>query len=115
MSYPFVTSPDIPSERLQALRRAFDATMSDPEFLVDARQQKLDVDPVSGDEIQALVRRVYASPPEVVARARAAIKDGMGKTVDRSQEQETSEETRRSRSHEDYTAIQGAGRRDHRA
>jgi tripartite-type tricarboxylate transporter receptor subunit TctC len=83
MSYPFVTSPDIPSERLQALRRAFDATMSDPEFLVDARQQKLDVDPVSGDEIQALVRRVYASPPEVVARARAAIKDGMGKTVDR--------------------------------
>ena len=65
------------------MRRAFDATLNDPEFLADARQQKLDVDPVSGDEIQALVRSVYASPPEVIARARAAIKDGMGKTVSR--------------------------------
>ena len=83
MSYPFVTSPDVPAERLQALRRAFDATLTDPEFLADARQQKLDIDPVSGDEIQSLVRSVYASPPEVIARARAAIKDGMGKTVSR--------------------------------
>jgi hypothetical protein len=76
MSYPFVTSPDVPADRLQALRRAFDATLSDPEFLADAKQQKLDVDPVSGDEIQSLVRSVYASPPEVIARARAAIKNG---------------------------------------
>jgi tripartite-type tricarboxylate transporter receptor subunit TctC len=83
MSYPFVTSPDVPAERLQALRRAFGATLRDPEFLADAKQQKLDVDPVSGDEIQSLVRSVYASPPEVIARARAAIKDGMGKTVSR--------------------------------
>jgi tripartite-type tricarboxylate transporter receptor subunit TctC len=83
MSYPFATSPEVPAERLQALRRAFDATLADPEFLADAKQQKLDVDPVSGDEIQALVRRVYASPPEVIARARAAIKDGMGKTITR--------------------------------
>jgi tripartite-type tricarboxylate transporter receptor subunit TctC len=83
MSYPFVTSPDVPPERLQALRRAFDATLRDPEFLADAKQQKLDIDPVSGDEIQSLVRRVYASPPDVVTRARAAIKEGMGKTVTR--------------------------------
>jgi tripartite-type tricarboxylate transporter receptor subunit TctC len=83
MSYPFSTSPDVPADRLAALRRAFDATLADPEFLADAKQQKLDIDPVSGDEIQALVRRVYASPPEVIARARAAIKDGMGKTVTR--------------------------------
>ena len=58
-------------------------TLTDPEFLADARQQKLDIDPVGGDEIQSLVRSVYASPPEVIARARAAIKDGMGKTVSR--------------------------------
>ncbi len=81
MSYPFVTSPDVPAERLQALWRAFDATLRDPEFLADAKQQNLDVDPVSGDEIQSLVRSVYASPPEVIARARAAIKEGMGRTV----------------------------------
>lgn len=83
MSYPFVTSPDVPPERLEALRRGFDATLRDPDFLADAKQQKLDIDPVSGDEIQSLVRSVYASPPEVIARARAVIKDGMGKTVTR--------------------------------
>ena len=81
MSYPFAMPPDVPPERLAALRRAFDATMKDPEFLADAKQQKLEVDPVSGDEIEALVRSVYASPPEVVERARAAIKDGMNRTV----------------------------------
>jgi tripartite-type tricarboxylate transporter receptor subunit TctC len=81
MSYPFVTSPGVPAERLAALRRAFETTLKDPEFLADAKQQKLDIDPVSGDEIQELVRNVYASPPEVIARARAAIKEGMGKTV----------------------------------
>jgi tripartite-type tricarboxylate transporter receptor subunit TctC len=81
MSYPFAVPPDVPPERLQVLRRAFDATMKDPEFLADAKQQKLDIDPVSGDEIQALVRSVYASPKDVIARAQAAIKDGMNRTV----------------------------------
>ena len=47
------------------------------------QQQKLEIDPVPGDEIQALVRQIYASPSDVVARARAAIKDGMGRTVSR--------------------------------
>jgi len=83
MSYPFVAPPDVPPTRLQALRRAFEMTLNDPEFLADAKQQKLEIDPVGGEEIQALVRSVYASPKEVIARARAAIKDGMGKTVKR--------------------------------
>jgi tripartite-type tricarboxylate transporter receptor subunit TctC len=81
MSYPFVMSPDVPPERLRVLRRAFEVTLNDPEFLADAKQQKLEVEPVSGDEIQELVRRVYASPPDVIARARAAVKEAMGKTV----------------------------------
>ena len=81
MAYPFAAPPDIPSDRLQALRQAFDATMKDPEFLADAKQQMLDIDAVSGDEIQALIKRVFASPPEVIARARVAIQDGMGRTV----------------------------------
>jgi tripartite-type tricarboxylate transporter receptor subunit TctC len=83
MSYPYATSPDVPADRLAALRRAFEATLKDPEFLADAKQQNLEIDPVPGDEIQALVRQVYASPTDVVARARAAIKDGMGRTVSR--------------------------------
>jgi hypothetical protein len=81
MSYPFAVPPGVPTERLSALRKAFDATLRDPGFLADARQQKLDVDPVPGDQIQALVRDVYASPPAVIARARAAIKEGMGRTI----------------------------------
>jgi tripartite-type tricarboxylate transporter receptor subunit TctC len=83
MAYPFVAPPDVPADRLQALRQAFMATLRDPEFLADARQQKLDIDPVGGDEIQALIQSVYASSPEVVARAKAAIHDGMGKTVNK--------------------------------
>jgi tripartite-type tricarboxylate transporter receptor subunit TctC len=81
MSYPFALPPGVPSDRLGALRAAFDATLKDAGFLADARQQKLEVDPVSGDQIKALVRSVYASPPAVIERARAAIKDGMGRTV----------------------------------
>ena len=81
MSYPFVAPPDVPPTRLRALQRAFELTMNDPEFLADAKQQKLDIDPVGGDEIQSLVRSVYRSPPAVIARARSAIKEGMGRTV----------------------------------
>ena len=81
MAYPYVAPPDLPADRLAALRQAFDLTLKDPEFLADARQQKLEIDPVAGDDMQALIRSVYASPPQVIARARAAIQDGMGKTV----------------------------------
>jgi tripartite-type tricarboxylate transporter receptor subunit TctC len=83
MAYPFMAPPGIPSDRLAALRRAFDQTMEDTEFLADARRQKLEIDPVVGEEIEALIGSVYASPPDVIARARAAILDGMGKTVSR--------------------------------
>ena len=76
MAYPFVAPPDVPPERLAALRRAFDATMKDPEFLGDAARQNLEVEPVSGVEVGAIVRRAYDSPPEVIARARAVLAAG---------------------------------------
>ena len=60
-----------------------DFAAEDTEFLADARRQKLEIDPVLGEEIEALIGSVYASPPDVIARARAAILDGMGKTVSR--------------------------------
>jgi tripartite-type tricarboxylate transporter receptor subunit TctC len=81
MAYPYTAPPEVPGDRLRALRQAFDATMKDPEFLADARQQNLDIDPLGGDEMQALIRSAYASSPQIVARVRAAIADGMGKTV----------------------------------
>lgn len=76
MAYPFVAPPGLPPERLQALRRSFDATMKDPEFLEEAKRQHLDIAPVSGEEIAAIIRKVYASPPDVIARAKAVLAAG---------------------------------------
>ena len=76
MAYPFTAPPEVPAERLQTLRQAFDATMRDAEFLADAKRQNLDIDPVTAAEIGAIVRRVYASPADVTARARAVLESG---------------------------------------
>jgi tripartite-type tricarboxylate transporter receptor subunit TctC len=70
MAWPFAAPADVPVERVQALRAALSATMKDPDFLSEAQKQNMDVDPVSGEAIQALLTRIYASPPDVVARAR---------------------------------------------
>jgi tripartite-type tricarboxylate transporter receptor subunit TctC len=74
MGRPFVLPPGVPPDRVAALRAAFDETMKDPEFLDDAKLQMADIDPVGGGEINALLDRVYAAPPEVVARLRELIK-----------------------------------------
>jgi tripartite-type tricarboxylate transporter receptor subunit TctC len=72
MARPFAAPPGLPPERLQALRDAFDATMKDPEFLADMKKSKLDVDPVDGKTIQALVTKLWASPKDVIEAAAAA-------------------------------------------
>jgi tripartite-type tricarboxylate transporter receptor subunit TctC len=76
MAYPFVAPPGLPPERLQALRHSFEATMKDPEFLEEAKRQHLDIEPVDGEEIAAIIRKVYASPGDVVARAKAVLAAG---------------------------------------
>ncbi len=70
MAWPFAAPAGVPMERVQALRAALSETMRDPDFLSEARKQNMDVDPVSGQAIEALLTRIYASPPDVVARAR---------------------------------------------
>jgi tripartite-type tricarboxylate transporter receptor subunit TctC len=74
MGRPFVVPPNVPADRVAALRAAFDATMQDEMFLADAKAQKIEIDPVSGAEINALLDRVYSSPPEVIARIRELMK-----------------------------------------
>jgi tripartite-type tricarboxylate transporter receptor subunit TctC len=76
MAYPVVAPPGLPAERVQALRQAFDAVLKDPEYLADARKQNLEAEPAKGADIAALVDRIYASPPDVIARAKAAMEDG---------------------------------------
>ena len=73
---PFVAPPGIPGERREALRAAFDATMQDPAFLAEAKQRGLEVNPVSGPEIDKLLVDLYATPPDIVAETRAVIAPG---------------------------------------
>jgi tripartite-type tricarboxylate transporter receptor subunit TctC len=71
---PAVMGPDVPAERVAAMREAFKATMSDPEFLADAAKLSLPIDPISGEELTALVKRLMATPDAVAQRARDAIR-----------------------------------------
>ena len=72
---PFAAPPGIPADRAKALRDAFDATMKDPEFLAETQKLNLDVDPVTGAEVEALIRDVYASPSDAVKLAAEAMKE----------------------------------------
>jgi tripartite-type tricarboxylate transporter receptor subunit TctC len=73
MGRPFLAPPGIPADRLAALRKAFDDTMTDKDFLADADQNKIEINPVSGEQIQALVKEGYETPPDVVKKAAAAL------------------------------------------
>jgi tripartite-type tricarboxylate transporter receptor subunit TctC len=73
MARPFAAPPGIPADRAQALRKAFDETMADAEFLNEAKARGVEVNPVSGAEIDKLIAEVYQTPPDVVAQAKAAI------------------------------------------
>jgi len=70
---PYFLPPDVPGERVQAIRRAFDATMRDPAFIADAARLQLEIDPMTGEELQALVAQLANTPPDIVARVRAAL------------------------------------------
>ena len=72
---PFFLPPDVPADRVQALRRAFDATMKDQGFLAEAKKIGLDLDPLTGEEVQKLVADLANTPPAVVARVRAALNE----------------------------------------
>jgi tripartite-type tricarboxylate transporter receptor subunit TctC len=75
MARPYVTPPGIPAERLEALRKAFDATMTDPQFVADARRQNLDVRPVTASEANALIAQAYATAPEILKKAAEYMKE----------------------------------------
>jgi tripartite-type tricarboxylate transporter receptor subunit TctC len=72
---PFAAPPGVPGERARILRAAFDATMQDPEFRNEARNLNLDVDPVDGAAVEALLREIYASPAEAVKLATELVRD----------------------------------------
>ncbi len=70
---PFFLPPNVPAARVAALRQAFDATMRDPAYLAEADKLKIDVDPLSGGKVAALIEQVSRTPADTVARVRAAL------------------------------------------
>jgi tripartite-type tricarboxylate transporter receptor subunit TctC len=70
---PYFGPPELPADRLQILRRGFDATMKDPAFLADADKAKMEVDPVTGEEMQRMIADIYDTPKELVDKVAAAL------------------------------------------
>lgn len=70
---PYVLPPGVPAERVAALRKAFMAALADKELIAEADHMKLDVDAISGEDLQAMVARIYRLPLSVAARAKQAL------------------------------------------
>jgi tripartite-type tricarboxylate transporter receptor subunit TctC len=68
----FFTTPGVPADRLNALRRAFDATMQDKDFLADVEKTKLSVSPMKGEDLQQLVKQVSDLSPNLLEKVRHA-------------------------------------------
>ncbi len=73
---PVLTTPGVPADRVAALRAAFDAAVSSKAFIAEAKKRRLEINPVSGIEVQAVVKQILATPPELAALARAAVTKG---------------------------------------
>ena len=71
---PFMAPPGIPAERATALREAFDRMVKDPAFLAEAKRGRLEITPISGAALQTLLREVYLTPPEIVAKTRTYLR-----------------------------------------
>jgi tripartite-type tricarboxylate transporter receptor subunit TctC len=70
MARPFVAPPGVPANRATLIRRAFDATMQDPEFRAEAARIQADLAPTAGEDVQKLVERIYATPRPVIERVK---------------------------------------------
>lgn len=70
---PVAAPPGVPAERVTMLRRAFDATMKAPDFLADAKKQRLEIAPMTGEEVQAAVHQVLTTPKEIISETQAVL------------------------------------------
>lgn len=80
MGRPFVAPPGVPADRLALLRSAFTSAMNDPAFKAEATKQKMEINSMTGAEVEALIKRIYTTAsPETVARAMVLTSDGVRK------------------------------------
>jgi tripartite-type tricarboxylate transporter receptor subunit TctC len=66
----------VPTDRLAALRSAFEATLDDPEFRADAEKAQLEIEPLTGAEIEELLATAYSAPKSIVQQAAALVEPG---------------------------------------
>jgi tripartite-type tricarboxylate transporter receptor subunit TctC len=76
MARPLKTPPEVPADRLAALREAIDATMKDPQYLEEARRIGLEINPLGGEGVARLIHQVQATPQDVVDRLRELFASG---------------------------------------
>jgi tripartite-type tricarboxylate transporter receptor subunit TctC len=67
---PYVVAPEVPKERVEALRKAFWATFADPEFVADAKKSKIEFTPSTGEQVTQVVQAIMKTPPAVLAKMR---------------------------------------------
>jgi tripartite-type tricarboxylate transporter receptor subunit TctC len=72
---PFFMPPTVPPARVAAVRRAFDAAVQDKDFLAEAEKLKIEVDPLSGEQVASLIEKLYRTPPDIVTRVRTAMEN----------------------------------------
>ena len=78
MGRPFAAPPGTPADRVAALRKAFEATMKDPEFLVDAKTAQLEIEPLTGADIDKLLAKAYGAPKDIVKKAAELVDPSQG-------------------------------------
>lgn len=78
---PILTAPNVPADRVKALRQAFAETVRDPQFIEAAKQANMEMNPMEGEELQQVVEQIVSSPPRILAMVKdaIAIKDVQGK------------------------------------
>jgi len=69
MGRPFFMPPGTPKPLVNVMRRAFDAAVKDPMFLADAEKSRLEIDPVTGEDMEQMISRAFATPKPLVQRA----------------------------------------------
>jgi tripartite-type tricarboxylate transporter receptor subunit TctC len=74
MGRPYLAPPNLPADRVAALRTAFMDTMADKDFLAEADKTQLEINAVSGADVEKLVQEVYATPADIIAKAKDAAK-----------------------------------------
>lgn len=71
VAWPLVAPPGVPQDRITILRRAFDRTMQDRQFLAEAEKLAIDIEPVTGEEMQKVVIRITSLNRSAIDRALA--------------------------------------------